>query len=109
MTALRVVQWATGNIGSRSLREVITDPRFELVGVLVFDPEKAGIDAGELSGGAPTGVVATTDPQEIIDLRADCVLHMPRLLELDHVVALLEAGTNVITTRGELFAGGPTR
>jgi len=31
---------------------------------------------------------------------------MPRALELDEVVALLEAGTNVVTTRGELFAGG---
>ena len=39
-------------------------------------------------------------------LAADCVLYMPSALDLDHVVALLESGTNVVTTRGELFAGG---
>jgi hypothetical protein len=33
MTALRVVQWATGNIGARSLRAVIGHPELELAGV----------------------------------------------------------------------------
>ncbi len=42
----------------------------------------------------------------IVELRADCALHMPRLLDVDDLVALLERGTNVVTTRGELFAGG---
>ena len=41
----RVVQWATGNIGTRALREVIRHPELELAGVLVYDPAKAGIDA----------------------------------------------------------------
>ncbi len=31
---------------------------------------------------------------------------MPRTFDLDDVVALLESGTNVVTTRGELFGGG---
>ena len=43
---LRVVQWATGNIGTRALREVIRHPSLELVGVLVYDPDKDGVDAG---------------------------------------------------------------
>ena len=30
---------------------------------------------------------------------------MPRLFDLGDVVALLERGTNVVSTRGELFAG----
>lgn len=106
MSALRVVQWATGNIGTRSLREVIRDPALELVGVLVYDPEKRGVDAGTLCGESPVGVAATTDPKAIHALQADCVLYMPRALVLDDLVALLEAGTNVVTTRGELFAGG---
>jgi 4-hydroxy-tetrahydrodipicolinate reductase len=102
----RVVQWATGNIGGRALREVIRHPDLELAGVLVFDPDKDGVDAGVLCGGDPVGVLATTDRDAIIALAADCVLHMPRLLEVDDVVRLLEQGTNVVTTRGELFAGG---
>lgn len=44
----RVVQGATGNIGSRALREVIRHPALELAGVLVYDPAKVGVDAGLL-------------------------------------------------------------
>jgi hypothetical protein len=103
---LRVVQWATGNIGTKALREVIRHPALELAGVLVYDPAKNGVDAGELCGEEPVGVLATDDPAVIHALAADCVLYMPRALEIDHVVALLEAGTNIVTTRGELFGGG---
>jgi hypothetical protein len=102
----RVVQWATGNIGSRALREVIRHPALELVGVLVYDPAKEGVDAGLLCDENPVGVAATCDPAAIRALVADCVLYMPRAFDIDDVVALLEAGTNVVTTRGELFAGG---
>ena len=102
----RVVQWATGNIGSRALREIIRHPALELVGVLVYDPAKEGVDAGALCGEDTTGIVATTDRASIVALGADCALHMPLLFELDEVVTLLAAGTNVVTTRGELFAGG---
>ena len=41
----RVVQWATGNIGTRALREVIRHPDLELAGVLVYDPAKAGVES----------------------------------------------------------------
>ena len=102
----RVVQWATGNIGLRTLREVIRHPDLELVGVLVYDPAKEGVDAGVLCGEEPVGVLATTDGDAVHALAADCVLYMPRALELDDVVRFLESGTNVVTTRGELFGGG---
>ncbi|MEX2268182.1 MAG: dihydrodipicolinate reductase [Acidimicrobiia bacterium] len=102
----RIVQWATGNIGGRALREVIRHPAMELVGVLVYDPEKDGVDAGALCGEAEVGVAATIDPVAIHALDADCVLYMPSALVLDDVVSLLESGKNVVTTRGELFAGG---
>ena len=102
----RVAQWATGNIGNRAMREVIRHPDLHLVGVLVYDDAKAGVDAGALCGEPDVGVTATTDPAVIRDLRADCVLYMPRALELDDVVMLLESGTNVVTTRGEFIAGG---
>ncbi len=102
----RVVQWATGNIGNRALREVIRHPGLELVGVLIYDPAKEGVDAGTLCGENTTGVLATTDRAAIHALDADCVLYMPRIIDLDDVVAFLEAGTNIVTTRGEFFAGG---
>src|SRR6516165_9575675 len=75
---IRVVQWATGNCGERALREVICDPRLELVGVLTYNPEKNGVDAGDLCGEPATGIKATTDRDAILALEADCVSYMPR-------------------------------
>ena len=116
---LRVIQWATGNTGERALREVIRDPAFELVGVLVYSDEKHGADAGDLCGEGATGVLATTDRDAILKLDADCCIYMPRatgrgqtragLTEdelVDDVVALLERGTNIVTTCSDLFARG---
>ena len=42
----RVVQWATGNIGMRSLRAVIEHPGLSLAGLYVYSDAKAGRDAG---------------------------------------------------------------
>jgi 2,4-diaminopentanoate dehydrogenase len=114
-----VIQWATGNTGQRALREVIRDPFLDLVGVLVYDAAKNGIDAGELCGEGPTGVVATTDRAAVLALDADCCIYMPRAtgsgptragLTQDElvadVVALLESGTNVVTTCTDMVARG---
>ena len=101
MTGLRVVQWATGNIGTRSLREIIEHPDLTLAGVYVTSAAKAGRDAGELCGLPPTGVTATSDADEILALGADCVLYMPAACDLDQVCGILAAGTNIVTTRGE--------
>ena len=68
----RVVQWATGNIGKRSLRAVIEHPNLSLVGLYVHSEAKAGRDAGELCGIGPVGVKATRNIDEIIALEADC-------------------------------------
>lgn len=103
---LRVVQWATGNIGTRALREVIRHPGLELVGLVVYDPAKQGADAGTLCGEEPMGVAATTDRKAALGIEADCVLYMPRLFDADDVVALLESGRNVVTTCGELHDEG---
>lgn len=102
----RVVQWATGEIGGRALREVIRHPDLELVGLVVYGKDKEGLDAGMICGEAPTGVIATTDRGSVVGLGADCVLYMPGTYDLDDVVALLAAGTNVVTTCGDFFAGG---
>jgi 2,4-diaminopentanoate dehydrogenase len=97
----RVVQWATGNIGLRSLRAVIDHPELELVGLYVYSDAKVGRDAGELCGSAPTGVRATRDVDEIIALRPDCVLFMGDRADIDVLCRLLESGANVVSTRSE--------
>jgi 4-hydroxy-tetrahydrodipicolinate reductase len=106
MTGLRVVQWATGNIGSRSLRQVIEHPALTLAGVYVTSAAKAGKDAGDLCGLPPTGVIATNDAEEIIALGADCVLYMPATTDLDQVCAILASGTNIVSTRGDFHHPG---
>src|SRR3954471_6710764 len=97
----RVVQWATGNIGRRSLRAVIEHPNLKLVGVYVHSEAKAGRDAGELCGLEPVGIQATRSIDEIIARRADCVLYMPQGCDFDALCRLLASGANVITTRSE--------
>ncbi|AZG45797.1 NAD(P)H-dependent amine dehydrogenase family protein [Gordonia insulae] len=97
----RCVQWATGNIGARSLRGIIEHPHLDLVGVYVTTPAKRGIDAGDLCGLPPIGLTATDSVDDVIALAPDCVLYMPAALDVDDVVRLLTAGIDVVTTRGE--------
>ncbi|WP_242423526.1 dihydrodipicolinate reductase, partial [Frankia sp. EI5c] len=101
MGRLRVVQWATGNIGTYALRAVIGHPDLELAGVLVHGEDKVGRDAGDLCGAGTTGVLATRDEAEILAAGADCVLYMPRYFDAGEVSRILAAGANVVTTRGE--------
>ncbi|WIM89739.1 dihydrodipicolinate synthase [Candidatus Mycobacterium wuenschmannii] len=102
--ATRVVQWATGAVGRGALRELIENPHYQLVGVLVYDAAKAGLDAGALCGLPPTtGVVATADKDEIIALHADVVVHAASKAHAietnaEDICRLLAAGSTVITT-----------
>jgi 2,4-diaminopentanoate dehydrogenase len=101
-TPIRVVQWATGNIGTRALRAVIEHPGLELAGLWVHSADKAGRDAAELCGlESSTGVVATNDADEIVELDADVVLYMPQGCDFELVARLLASGKDVVTTRGE--------
>jgi 4-hydroxy-tetrahydrodipicolinate reductase len=100
---LRVVQWATGKVGARSMRGIIQHPELELVGLYVHSEAKEGRDAGELCGLAPVGVSATRSIDDIIALQPDCVLYRQEGVDSDDVCRLLEAGINIVTTRGEFF------
>lgn len=97
---LRVVQWTTGNVGQRSVRAVLANPRLELVGCYAWGPEKIGRDVGELCGLAPIGVVATDDIDALVALRPDCVVYNPKWPDVDHMVRILEAGINISATAG---------
>lgn len=99
----RVIQWATGVTGMMSLRHVIGRADLELVGVRVYDPAKADIDAGALCGLTDTGVRTTTNRDEVLDTDADVVLYMGKV-EMDtpgcfqDVCDLLMTGKNVVAT-----------
>lgn len=99
----RVIQWATGVTGAMSLRHVLSRPDLELAGVRVYDPGKAGIDAGTLCGMPETGVLTSADRDAIIATDADVVLYMGKV-ETDtpgcfaDVCDLLASGKNVVAT-----------
>lgn len=102
MTTYKVVQWATGSVGTASLREIIRHPDLELAGLRVYGKDKVGKDAGVLAGGAPVGVIATDSIEQIIATDCDVVIHAPRaaghLEEMnDDLERLLRAGKNVVT------------
>ncbi|MFD9942268.1 dihydrodipicolinate reductase [Nonomuraea sp. NPDC059023] len=112
MPAIRVVQWATGAVGRYALRSVLSRPELELAGVLVYDPDKTGKDAGDLVALPRTGVTCTDDIERILATDADCVLHMPlpasyfgadQAADLETICALLASGKNVITTTGFVY------
>ncbi|PRC43800.1 dihydrodipicolinate reductase, partial [Mycobacterium sp. ITM-2017-0098] len=68
----RVVIWGTGFVGRMVIAEVVKHPRFELVGVGVSNPDKAGRDVGEICGlGRDLGLTATDDVDALIALKPD--------------------------------------
>lgn len=100
----RVIQFSTGNVGRHSLQALIGRPDLELVGVHASSPDKVGRDAAELCGlTEPTGVVATSDVDELIALGADCVVYTSQgetrpMDAIDEMSRFLRAGTNVVAT-----------
>lgn len=101
---IRVAQWATGAVGRAALTELIENPRFQLVGVLVYDPAKAGQDVATLCGlDGATGILATTEKAEILASAPDIVVHTASKAHsvntnADDICELLAAGISVITT-----------
>lgn len=104
MKKYKVIQVATGTVGTHSLRTIIGRDDMELVGLLVFSSDKVGKDAGEIIGGAPTGVLATDDFDKIVALEADAVAYnalgetLNPKASLDQICRLLESGKNVCST-----------
>lgn len=101
--AYKVVQWATGGVGRAAIEGVLRHPDLELVGCWVHSEAKVGCDAGEIVGGDPIGVAATSSIDDILALDADCVMYAP-LLPVEHeVAALLRSGKNVVTPVGWIY------
>lgn len=100
----RVVVWGTGFVGKMVIAEIVGHPGFELVGVGVSDPNKAGRDAGEICGlPEPLGVVATRDIDALIALRPDALVHYgPTAARADANIEMigrfLRAGIDVCST-----------
>jgi len=97
----KVIVWAPGYLGSAVIKEILTRPEFDLVGVLAYSDRKNGMDVGVMLGMDPVGVTMTTDQQAIFDMDADCVIHCGTNMMDDsprnrEVISLLESGKNVV-------------
>ena len=93
----KVIQWATGVVGSTALVGVLRHPKLELVGVKVYSDDKNGLDAGAIAGTEATGVIATQDVDAIVAMEADCVLYCPLPWDTAEICRLLESGKHVVT------------
>lgn len=98
IVTIRVVQWTTGPVARAAVRAVLAQPDLELVGCFAWSPEKVGKDVGDLCNLPALGIAATDDVEALVALEPDVVLYMPLLWNVDHMVRLLEAGINVIST-----------
>jgi hypothetical protein len=99
----RVIQWATGKVGTIALRHFLENPAFELAGLLVTDSTKAGRTAGELAGTGSSKVIAVDEVEAIIATPADCVHFAPARQDLDVVCRLLRSGKNVVSPLGPFY------
>jgi hypothetical protein len=102
----KVVQWATGYVGKTAIRHFVSNPAYELVGVLVTNPKKVGKDVGDIAKIAPTGIIATDDPEQILALDADCVHFAQLMQDIDMICRLLRSGKNVVTPLGPYYYHG---
>src|SRR4051812_43379454 len=101
--ALRVIQWATGNVGRAAIEGVVGHPELELVGCWVHSADKDGVDAGSIAGIDPIGVAASTDKDAVLAIDADCVVYAPMLANEGDVRMILGAGKSVVTPVGWVY------
>ena len=99
----RVILWGTGFVGKMVIRELAEHPAFELVGVIVSDPEKHGRDAGEIAGMGPIGVKASTDADAVLGRGADAVAYFGPTAEyaaqnIENMSKAMRAGMDVVST-----------
>lgn len=107
---IRVVQWTTGVVGKAAVRGIVRNPALQLVGCYTQTKEKVGKDVGALCAIERIGISATDNIQTLLALKPDCVVYMPQFPNVEHMVRILEAGCNIVSTayfiNGTAFASG---
>ena len=104
---VRVVQWTSGKVAIQSAKAVLERDDMDLVGMFAFSQEKHGKDIGELCNlGHDIGVKASSNIDELLALKPDCVAYMPLHPNVDHMEKILRAGVNIATTASFLTGRG---
>lgn len=97
---LRVIVCYTGGVGRELIRQVLRNPAFELVGVLVHSEDKDGCDVGEIVGGGSVGLAATQDIAALTALQADVMSWHGLKWEPEVIARFLRSGTSVYSGIG---------
>ena len=105
---IRVIQYGLGPIGCQSVQYLIERGHFNLVGAVDSDPQKVGVDVGELAGlKSPLGLDITADSTKLLsEVKADIVvLTTTSSLEQIHpqIMEIVSHGKNVVSTCEELM------
>lgn len=73
---IRTVVWGTGNVGRAAIRAVDAHPDLALTAVIVHDPAKVGLDAGDLGDvDRALGIDATNDVDAVLATRPGAVVY----------------------------------
>ena len=98
----RVAVWGAGDVGSVCIREALRRDDLSVVGALVYNEKKDGLDIGTLVGKEPIGVRATRDVDAFLAIDCDVVLYtaldFPGGPAEQDFITLLKAGKNVVTS-----------
>ncbi len=105
---IRVVQYGLGPIGCRSVQYLTDRSHLELVGAIDSDPQKVGVDVGELAElSEPLGLRITADSASVLrEVEAEVVvLTTTSSLEQirPQVLEIISCGKNVVSTCEELM------
>lgn len=97
---LRAIVCYTGGVGSELVRQLLRNPAFELVGVLVHSQDKDGQDVGDIAGIGPVGLRATRDVAALTGLKADVMSWHGLKWEPELIARFLRARTCVYSGIG---------
>lgn len=105
---LRVVSFGLGPIGLAAARLALQKTSIQLVGAIDIDPNKAGVDLGDLLElGRKTGVIVESDAERALKrLQPDVMLHctssfMPMVK--DQLLLAARCGVDVVSSTEELL------
>jgi len=104
---IKIIQYGLGPIGLKITRHLMEKDNFEIVGAIDADPQKVGMDVGELADLAkPLGIVISADPKLVLSQsKADIVVltTTSSLEEIDpQICEIIPYGVNVVSTCEEL-------
>ena len=109
MENVKVILWGIWAMGSGMAKDILVNKKgIEIVGAIGSNPAKFGKDLGEvLEIGRKTGITISGNPEEVLKLKADVVLHSTNSFTKEvfpQLKLIAESGKNIITIAEQMSA-----